>query len=251
MSRWLIEKSGTGIEKSGTGIEKSGTGIEKSGTGIEKSGTGIEKSGTGIKRLLFAVSLATISLATQVGASQIAPEGIAQVFVENGQVTVSWYFEGNLYAGTGNQEGFYANTGITNQTLVVGGGTGTEVVGGGTGTEVVGGGTGTEVVGGGTGIKVVGGGTGTEVVGGGTGTEVVGGGTGALVVGGGTGSESITTATNLQFEVILGCQTASVSVLDSNSAEIVSFQDIQIIGETGLCTENNSQFKPEFGKHRR
>ena len=47
MSRWTIEKSGTGIEKSGTGIEKSGTGIEKSGTGIEKSGTGIEKSGTG------------------------------------------------------------------------------------------------------------------------------------------------------------------------------------------------------------
>ena len=59
MSRWTIERSGTGIEKSGTGIEKSGTGIEKSGTGIEKSGTGIEKSGTGIRRGLMAVSLAT------------------------------------------------------------------------------------------------------------------------------------------------------------------------------------------------
>ncbi|MDH3789243.1 MAG: hypothetical protein OES53_11845, partial [Xanthomonadales bacterium] len=58
MSRWMIEKSGTGIEKAGTGIEKSGTGIEKSGTGIEKSGTGIEKSGTGIRHGLLACTLA-------------------------------------------------------------------------------------------------------------------------------------------------------------------------------------------------
>ena len=48
MSRWMIEKDGTGIEKSGTGIEKSGTGIEKSGTGIEKSGTGVRRACSGI-----------------------------------------------------------------------------------------------------------------------------------------------------------------------------------------------------------
>ena len=54
MSRWMIEKSGTGIEKAGTGIEKAGTGIEKSGTGIEKSGTGIEKSDIkGFLRVVF------------------------------------------------------------------------------------------------------------------------------------------------------------------------------------------------------
>ncbi len=47
MTRWTIEKDGTGIEKSGTGIEKDGTGIEKSGTGIEKSGTGIRKRSIG------------------------------------------------------------------------------------------------------------------------------------------------------------------------------------------------------------
>ena len=52
MSRWMIEKSGTGIEKAGTGIEKAGTGIEKAGTGIEKSGTGIEKSPL-IERFVF------------------------------------------------------------------------------------------------------------------------------------------------------------------------------------------------------
>ena len=64
MSRWLIEKSGTGIEKSGTGIEKSGTGIEKSGTGIEKFGTGIEKSGTGIRQGLLVLALTAITFAT-------------------------------------------------------------------------------------------------------------------------------------------------------------------------------------------
>ena len=49
MSRWTIEKDGTGIERSGTGIERSGTGIERSGTGIEKSGTGIERSEQGLE----------------------------------------------------------------------------------------------------------------------------------------------------------------------------------------------------------
>ena len=72
MSRWTIEKSGTGIEKSGTGIEKSGTGIEKSGTGIEKSGTGIEKSGTGIRRGLLACLLVAASNSTSALSFNIA-----------------------------------------------------------------------------------------------------------------------------------------------------------------------------------
>jgi len=221
MTRWTIEKSGTGIEKSGTGIEKSGTGIEKSGTGIEKSGTGIEKSGTGIRKGFLAISLAAIAMTSQVNASNISPQGAMQVYVENGQVTVSWYFDGSLYSGTGIQEGTYANTGITHQTLVVGGGTGAEVVGGGTGAEVVGGGTGAEVVGGGTGA-------------------------GSLVVGGGTGSESITVITNLQFEISLGCQTASVAVLDTNYTEITSFNNIVVMGNTGLCGTNGN-VRPAFG----
>jgi hypothetical protein len=73
MSRWIIEKDGTGIEKSGTGIEKSGTGIEKAGTGIEKSGTGIEKSGTGIRHGLLACSLAALVSAGNVSAGQVDP----------------------------------------------------------------------------------------------------------------------------------------------------------------------------------
>jgi Ca2+-binding RTX toxin-like protein len=244
MSRWMIEKSGTGIEKSGTGIEKSGTGIEKSGTGIEKSGTGIEKSGTGIRKGLFALSMAAVVLSSQVSASGIAPEGVMSLYVEKGQVTVSWYFEGALYTGSAYQEGTYASTGITNQTLVVGGGTGVKVVGGGTGAKVVGGGTSTDVVGGGTGARVVGGGTGARVVGGGTGSRVVGGGTGSLVVGGGTGSKSITVATNLQFEITLGCQSATVYVLDSNYSEIVSFDDVSVMGNTGLCQSDDDEIIP-------
>ena len=67
---------------------------------IEKSGTGIEKSGTGIRKGLLALSMAAFAFTAQVNAAGIAPEGVMQVFVEDGQVTVSWYFEGALYTGT-------------------------------------------------------------------------------------------------------------------------------------------------------
>jgi len=103
MSRWIIEKdgtgiekSGTGIEKSGTGIEKSGTGIEKSGTGIEKSGTGIEKSGTGIRRILLACSFAFMAFAGGVQAGNINPAGSLQLVVSNNTVAVSWIIDGSV-----------------------------------------------------------------------------------------------------------------------------------------------------------
>ena len=95
MSRWMIEKdgtgiekSGTGIEKAGTGIEKSGTGIEKAGTGIEKSGTGIEKSGTGIRRGLLACSLAAIVSVGNVNAGNVDPAGSLQIVVLEGKKTM-------------------------------------------------------------------------------------------------------------------------------------------------------------------
>ena len=75
MSRWMIEKNGTGMEKAGTGIEKAGTGIERAGTGIEKSGTGIEKAGTGIRRGLLACSLAAIVSVGNVNAGDVDPAG--------------------------------------------------------------------------------------------------------------------------------------------------------------------------------
>ncbi len=154
MSRWTIEKSGTGIEKSGTGIEKSGTGIEKSGTGIEKSGTGIEKSGTGIRRGLLACALATVTCAASLHAAPVSPAGSLQVVVQNDTVAVSWIIGDSVFSGVSSVHGSYAELMLTEVSLspavyqvdVTGNGTGSdlEVTGNGTGskTEVTGNGTG-------------------------------------------------------------------------------------------------------------
>jgi hypothetical protein len=195
MSRWTIEKSGTGIEKSGTGIEKSGTGIEKSGTGVEKSGTGIEKSGTGIRRGLLSCALASLVLGTNVNAASVDPAGSLQVVVQNNTVAVSWIIGESVFSGVAKLSGSYANLMLTEIALAAppvleldvtgnGTGSGTQVTGNRTGssTKVTGKGTGssTEVTGNGTGTEVTGNGTGTEVTGNGTGTEVTGNGTGGL-----------------------------------------------------------------------
>lgn len=185
MSRWMIEKSGTGIEKSGTGVEKSGT-------GIEKSGTGIEKSGTGIRRLAIACSMALMAAPAFAGST---PEGFPQISVFGKQVVASWHFDGSVFSAVGDLSGKFGvmdlieirRPDIGSGLDVTGGGTGFEVTGGGTGLEVTGGGTGLEVTGGGTGLEVTGGGTGIQVTGGGTGIQVTGGGTGVQVTGGGTG----------------------------------------------------------------
>ena len=185
MSRWMIEKDGTGIEKSGTGIEragtgieKSGTGIEKSGTGIEKSGTGIEKAGTGIRRGLLACSLAALTCAANANAANLDPAGSLQLVVQNDTIAVSWIIGDSVFSGVSSLSGSFASLMLTEIALttpaygvdVTGGGTGsnTMVTGGGTGssTKVTGGGTGssTQVTGGGTGssIQVTGGGTGSN-----------------------------------------------------------------------------------------
>jgi hypothetical protein len=148
-----------------------------------------------------------------------------------------------LNAGT---FGLEVTGGVTgSNTQVTGGGTGsnTQVTGGGTGsnTQVTGGGTGsnTQVTGGGTGSN-------TQVTGGGTGsnTQVTGGGTGStiLVTGGGTGTEAITitlpNGTGLSMEVSMGCGMASVTIVDENSAPIVAFNEVPILGDTGLCGNN-------------
>jgi hypothetical protein len=106
------------------------------------------------------------------------------------------------------------------------------------------------VTGGGTGIEVTGGGTGIEVTGGGTGIEVTGGGTGIEVTGGGTGAERIAITlpsyTGLEMEVTLSCHSASVTILDSNFTEITTFNNVQVIGDTGLCESNTSLFGGGF-----
>ena len=109
MTRWMIEKDGTGIEKSGTGIEKSGTGIEKSGTGIEKSGTGIEKSGTGIRKGLLALSLASLTFSAQLSASEPQAEGTFSIAVQNDSLLVSWIIDGSIFSGVSPLTGTSAN----------------------------------------------------------------------------------------------------------------------------------------------
>lgn len=231
MSRWKIEKdgtgiekSGTGIEKSGTGIEKSGTGIEKSGTGIEKSGTGIEKSGTGMRRVLFACAIATFSFACGVQADAQDPAGSLQLVVNRNSVAVSWIIDGSVFSGIAPLSGSYSTIMLTEIALsdqepgldVTGNGTGSslQVTGNGTGSptqaarsgsenskQVTGNGTGgsTQVTGNGTGssTNVTGNGTGIsiQVTGNGTGssTQVTGNGSGSSfqITGNGTGTDAI------------------------------------------------------------
>lgn len=265
MSRWNIEEIGTGIEKSGTGIEKSGT-------GIEKSGTGIEKSGTGVRRGLLACALAAATCAGNVQAGSVDPAGSLQLVVQDNTVAVSWIIGDSIFSGISSLNGSIGNLLLTEVALanpafgvdVTGNGTGSsiDVTGNGTGssTKVTGNGTGSslEVTGNGTGssIEVTGNGTGfsVEVTGNGTGsatlvtgngtgavTEVTGNGTGSsiLIAGNDTGADAITITlpegTGMAMEVIVGCGTASLSVSDVNFADVITFNNVPVIGGAGFC----------------
>ena len=49
------------------------------------------------------------------------------------------------------------------------------------------------------------------------------------------------------MEITLGCKTASVTVLDSTYAEVVSFYNIPVMGDTGMCVDGERAFNPIFG----
>ena len=72
-----------------------------------------------------------------------------------------------------------------------------------------------------------------------------------MTTGGGTGQEAVAitlpTNTGLEMEITLGCQTASVTVLDANYAEVVSFDNIPVMGDTGMCDDQSLGFEPIFG----
>jgi hypothetical protein len=114
------------------------------------------------------------------------------------------------------------------------------VAGSGTGIEVAGSGTGIEVAGSGTGVEVAGSGTGTEVAGSGTGVDGFNATSTILVAGSGTGSEAISITlpqgTGMHMEISMGCSSATVSVLDSGFGEVVTFENVPVIGNTGLCS---------------
>jgi hypothetical protein len=278
MSRWEIEKAGSGIEKAGSGIEKAGSGIEKAGSGIEKAGSGIEKAGSGIRQSLFCMVLIGISFASQVSASErLNPAGTMQLVVQNDAIAVSWIVDGSVFAGVGTLNGSFVNVALTEVGLaqdrtfdleVAGSGTGKEVAGSGTGKEVAGSGTGKEVAGSGTGKEVAGSGTGADVAGSGTGADVAGSGTGADVAGSGTGEHSagaltsimvagsgtgadaivitLPNGTAMQMEVSLGCNSASVSIVDAGFVEVVNFSNVPVFGASSFCSSNS----PGFGRLR-
>jgi hypothetical protein len=255
MSRWQIEKSGSGIEKSGSGIEKSGSGIEKNDSGIEKSGTGLRKT-------LLSIALFAISLASQVSASTSAhPEGNMQIVVNDQNIAVSWIIDGSVFSGVANLSGSFANLALTeiglaqragNQLKIAGDGSGIEVAGDGSGIEVAGDGSGIEVAGDGSGIEVAGDGSGIDVAGDGSGSDSAtdlgayandfGNSTSILVAGDGSGSDAIVITlpggTDMQMEVSLSCNSASVSILDSNFAEVVSFANVPVFGASSYCQGN-------------
>ena len=217
MSRWMIEKDGTGIEKSGTGIEKSGT-------GIEKSGTGIEKSGTGIRRGLIACSMAAFVFAGNLNAGNIDPAGSLQLVVQNNKVAVSWIIGDSVFSGVSKLNGSFASLMLTEVSL-------TYID---TGTEVAGSGSGIDVAGSGSGIDVAGSGSGLDVAGSGSGSQI-------LVAGSGSGTDAITITlpegTGMAMEISMGCKFATVAVIDSNSVQVVAFNKVRLIGSPEFCNK--------------
>jgi hypothetical protein len=61
-----------------------------------------------------------------------------------------------------------------------------------------------------------------------------------LIAGSGTGAEAITITlpegTGMAMDVSMGCGYATVSIVDSNFSEIVSFENVSVIGTSGLCS---------------
>ena len=239
MSRWMIEKDGTGIEKSGTGIEKSGTGIEKSGTGIEKSGTGIEKSGTGIRRALLACSLAAIAFAGNIQASSISPAGSLQLVVQNNTIAASWIIGDSVFSGVSSMNGSFASLMLTEIALTKPS-METEIAGSGSGSsaKIAGSGSGSSA-------KIAGSGSGSsaQIAGSGSGSaaQIAGSGSGSqiFIAGSGSGAQAIAITlpdgTGMAMEVSMGCGSAKVSIVDSFSVPIVTFSSVKVIGGAEFC----------------
>jgi hypothetical protein len=54
--------------------------------------------------------------------------------------------------------------------------------------------------------------------------------------------------TGLEMEIFLDCQSATVSVLDSNFTEVVTFSDVKVMGDTGLCQVASKEKRLSFDK---
>ncbi len=152
---------------------------------IEKSGTGIEKSGTGLRRAFLSCALTAITFSASANPTDVAPEGLLQIAANGDSLKVSWIFDNSVFSGVAELNGSFASVVLTEISLARNTISSQETVGSGTGKETVGSGTGKETVGNGTGIETVGSGTGVDTVGSGTGSDTVGSGTGSDAFSGG------------------------------------------------------------------
>ncbi len=154
-----------------------------------------------------------------------------QVAVDQGQVSIMWIIDGNTFVGKGSQIGTFSQVSLF-EISIQDSYSVTEIAGGGTGSKA----------------EIAGGGTGTQIAGGGTGTTI-------QIAGGGTGNENLfitlPNGTGLEIEVALGCNTATVSVLDSvDYSEIITFNKVRVMGNTGLCQSNDGEFSFRLNENR-
>ncbi len=52
----------------------------------------------------------------------------------------------------------------------------------------------------------------------------------------------------MQMEVALGCNSASVSILDSNFAEVVSFSNVPVFAASGFCSGGSQGYGDFFDR---
>jgi proline racemase len=71
-----------------------------------------------------------------------------------------------------------------------------------------------------------------------------------MVAGSGTGADAIVitlpNGTAMQMEVSLGCNSASVSIVDAGFVEVVNFSNVPVFGASSFCSSNS----PGFGRLR-
>jgi len=97
-------------------------------------------------------------------------------------------------------------------------------------------------------VNIAGSGSGSAVniagSGSGSAVNIAGSGSGSqiLIAGSGSGSSiaiTLPNGTGMAMEITMGCGSAKVAVNDSNSVEVVSFENVKVMGQSGFCGADN------------
>ncbi len=248
-----VRSDGTGLSR----VEKDGTGIsrgEQNGTGLTK----VIKDGTGITKLSTILFCAFSLLLSNSLFARDLVDGNMNIRVQNDNVVVTWFNEGQLYVGKANLNDNFSLVGLSRVPLEsgqfnldvlngLGNGTGAKKTGLGNGTGAkktgLGNGTGAKTtgLGNGTGSNVTGLGNGTGIsmtgLGNGTGSNVtgLGNGTGGSItgLGNGTGSRTSGLGNGTGTPAVSGGSTFSFAV----EVAVGCFDTQAIVYETGSFSE--------------